>query len=396
MPRRLFLALAISAAATLAGGPALTSSPAMAADAPSYRAFHIAGTSHLHGVACGTESECAAVGWAEGPSAVAVTFVNGDPGDVQGIGPGQLWGVACGSDVDCVAVGGDYNSFAERVPLHAGVVGAAESVAGSGMLYGADCPTATSCVLVGECIQSGACQGTVVGNARVQSVAGSTRFYRVSCVTATDCLAVGAMGPGPDHAGVVVHVTNGVAGGALSVPGLEALDGVACMTETSCLAVGEDYPPQHGVLVQISQGTPGGPRAVAGMFPSAVSCPSDTTCVVAGRETNPADGAFAVVTDGAPGAVHAVPEASQLEDIVCPTASHCVAVGFDAHSSTGVIVEIDLGPGSEPAAGEPTAGDLVDDLLDLFPPVVIVLGAFAFLFGLLLIVRAIYNRSSSS
>jgi len=174
------------------------------------RVFHVAGASHLHGVSCPTPDECAIVGWLTNgnPSGVVLTFINGKTGDVQDIGPGQLWGVSCGSDTACVGVGGDYNSFAITVPITNGEAGAPTSVDGSGMLYGAACATPTSCVFAGECRAGGTCPGTIVANGVVQSIPGSVRFYRVACSTAVDCLAVGLLGAGPDHAGVVTHVTS--------------------------------------------------------------------------------------------------------------------------------------------------------------------------------------------
>lgn len=110
---------------------------------------------------------------------------------------------------------------------------------------------------------------TTVGTPR--SVAGSTMLSGAACASATSCVAVGnksASPFSPDLMGVVVPVNDGVPSAATSISGSYRLLGVACASAASCLAVGYngDF---EGVVVPITNGVPGAATTVAG--PSALT-----------------------------------------------------------------------------------------------------------------------------
>jgi len=245
------------------------------------------------------------------------------------------------------------------------VAAASELVPGSYDLLAVACPSATTCVAVGETHPGG--QGVVVavtgGTAgRLQIVADTFRLDGVACATATTCEAVGD-GDLYGTGAVAVAVVDGVAGVAQAVQGFVELAGIACPGPTMCIAVGPTASIHAGV-VNIANGVPGPLMAVGGVAGLAgVSCASPTTCAaqqatgvvdldavacatVSACEavgTTNTEGVVLPITDGRPGAAQAVPNTYSLDGVACPTALLCQAVGQSPPSGAGLIVTITNG-----------------------------------------------------
>lgn len=140
------------------------------------------------------------------------------------------------------------------------------------------------------------------------SVTGVDQLTSISCPTSTSCEAVGSNALNGE--GVVLTVTNGSPGAPHLVAGTKSLLSVSCPTSTTCEAVGVGG--GHGVVVPIAGGTPGAPQVVQGVTTlQAVSCSSASMCQAGGRGT--ASGAVSMGT-----VVHGVYATTSVNAIDCP------------------------------------------------------------------------------
>jgi hypothetical protein len=124
----------------------------------------------------------------------------------------------------------------------------------------------------------------------------------VACPSATTCEAVGY-----DYAsdvGIVVTITNGTPGAVQLVAHTTTIASVACPTVTVCEAVGTDDS-FHSVVIPITNGTPGASQVVTGSL-SAVACFDASTCEAVGSAE------VVAITDGVAAAPQAVPGAPAL------------------------------------------------------------------------------------
>jgi hypothetical protein len=98
-------------------------------------------------------------------------------------------------------------------------------------LYGASCPSTSTCFAVG---QGGTIRATTNGGSSWSNAGSGTAndLYGVSCPSTTTCYAVGA-------AGTILATTNGGSSWATQTSGITSqLNGVSCPTANSCWAVG--------------------------------------------------------------------------------------------------------------------------------------------------------------
>lgn len=163
------------------------------------------------------------------------------------------------------------------LPVAKGVAGAVEDIPGTLEFSGVACPSASSCVAVGQQLGGGVIVPIADGRpGRVSSLPDA--FSGVACGSRSFCVAVGWSGEG-----TVVPITNGIAGAARDAPGAR-LSGVACANASFCVAVGQSTVfADQGTVVPITNGTAGRPRATprtVGL--SAVSCPAPSSCVAVG------------------------------------------------------------------------------------------------------------------
>jgi hypothetical protein len=188
-----------------------------------------------------------------------------------------------------------------------------------------------------------------VVNDAAQVVPGTSDLDGIACWDHDNCVAVGTAGPNPDE-GVVVPITDGIPGTPELVPGTSHLFAVTCPT-TLCFAVGNGpytNPPEPttvaGVVVPITDGTPGGVQTVIGPGqPGApdqvtlwgVGCSSADSCLAGGSDVYM--GAVIVpIEDGASGNEESVFGVSGSSEygVACRKISFCMAVGLGNGTST--------------------------------------------------------------
>lgn len=224
------------------------------------------------------------------------------------------------------------------------------SVQGQPPLFGAACPTVTTCFVVG-----GDGAATVLVSAdgghswSTTSVPGVAYLYDVACITATTCAAVGAA----DGGSAAIALTRdghtwSVVG---SLPTAPTLTSVSCVVPSRCIAVGSTFGSgawRAAVLVSADGGatwgtaTPpthlGEPTSV-----SAVRCPSTQACYAAGggvwashdfgiswRDVSPPDGCT-----GTPGLC--LPTWSDLTGLDFADATHGAVVGGEQCGGQGSV-----------------------------------------------------------
>lgn len=307
----------------------------------------------------------ALVGAALVPLALAVTVAPASAAtfNVQPVpGTRVLNEVACPTATTCVAVGQFDDATGGHgvvVPITNGVPGAAQVVAGTGVLFGVACSDATTCVAVGRVTDVSNVNHAVVVPFTITNgslVVGSTQtlsvtatLNSVACYSATSCVAVG--GP-QSFQGVVVAITNGTAGPAQFVANVRVgLTGVACYSPTACTAVGLHVVglTNDGVLVAITNGSAGvAQRVTPTRNLNRIAC-GPSICEATGTADSPRAAAVLQVINGVPGTLQLVPELAPvgigtLLGISCPTDTLCEAVG---NADTGVLVPVDSGvPGT--------------------------------------------------
>jgi hypothetical protein len=266
-----------------------------------------------------------------------------------------LHGVACASATRCVAVGNDASLDGVVVPITDGVAAAPRPVPGVAF-EGVACPSATTCVATGSDRSNQGAVVTIIDGipGAPQLVAGTAVFYSIACPDPTTCLAVGFGNSGAIH-GVVVSVTNGTVGIAQTILGSISLSGVACGDAKSCEAVGgvnasnpAGISTQQGIVVPITNGTPGTAQAVPGSSGLVgVACPSADMCEAAGinylanGQGNQA--VVATIRNGTPSGAQVVAGQIGIFGVSCASTAVCELVGVDG-AGAGLIVSIALGP----------------------------------------------------
>ena len=189
------------------------------------------------------------------------------------------------------------------------------------------------------------------------TVTGTGFLSDVSCVGSMMCFAVGENAAYSN--GVVVPITNGSPGTAGSVASTSFLTNIACASSTNCFALGYSFGPTNanGTVVPITNGVVGTGSQVATQVSgvitvfNGIACTSSTACLGVGQSANPGVGAVIPITSGVPGSVSTVAGTLNLQGIACPASGTCYAVGWNSlatgNSFVGVIVPITNGsPGS--------------------------------------------------
>ena len=170
----------------------------------------------------------------------------------------------------------------------------------------------------------------------------------VACADATTCLAVGSRGvpiPGqrPGMEGLLVPITNGIAGTPLGVPDVNRFIEIACPSATTCYGLGvSNIDRGYTVIVTITNGIPGAMNVL--LLPYGfddIACVSVETCYAAGASG--AGGAVMTITNGVPGPIVDIPSSSFLSGVACSSATTCYAVGSTDDNQSGVVVPITNG-----------------------------------------------------
>ena len=337
--------------------------------------------SQLYGVSCPSASDCVAVGIDENAEAsvkgggALIQAWNGKawtsvaPKAPKGALSTELLGVSCPTAKSCVAVGLYLNGDGVGVPLaqtwngKTWTPGEPARPAGStgGQLDNVSCRTATSCVAVGSyytAAGSAALAETWNGRswtlARPPEPKGSVtgELIKVSCPSTAYCVAVGSYGSNTAEL-PVADVWNGKSWARTPVqPPTSAkhdadLTGVSCASAESCVAVGVGGAGGGSGLASFAEfwngkswsaGTISWPKGVSHPYLVAVSCGSASRCVAVGSvDADFNDGGhtgraaatswngktWTAGTVAAPGKG----KASLFNEVSCPAAAACVAVG---------------------------------------------------------------------
>jgi hypothetical protein len=351
----------------------------------------VAGLQTLLGVDCATVTNCLAVGF----GGTEVPISHGAPGIVQSASGLGFGGVACPTAGVCEAVGtssdGNEGAIVTITSLKMTVEGtqtfqastpffsirtrppAGDTVSGSltCTTVGNPAITISRSLPVGSYVlNANSCSGLTVtgptaGNYQVQYadgtftveapvtanvspsklVSGTVNLESIACASATICEAVGV---DSSHHGVVVTITDGVAGAGQAVAGTGSLDHVVCPSSTICEAIGWDGTlgsSAQAVLVTITNGTPGAAHPIPGTSDLvAIACPTAVICEAVGSFNSPnGEGAVVSISQGVPGTAEPVPNTFFLNSVACPSATTCEAVGsgpvFGMGGTTVVITD---------------------------------------------------------
>lgn len=287
--------------------------------------------------------------------------------DTVAVVPGTtlLTGIACSSGTTCVATGqaGAQNTGVV-VPITNGSPGSAQPVSGTNELYGAACASSTTCYAVG--VGNFASDGMLVpitgGTAGSALDITGTGFLRgIACASPTFCVAGGWQNGnynnGAGRIGVIVPITDGTPGGAQQLSGALDVLGVACPTSTTCIGVGtaaESPGTIASIVVTITNGAAGAIQTISGVQLDAVACTTSTDCyAVGGTGSGNAGGGAVVVpiTSGSAGGVEQAPGITTLAGVTCPAASTCEAAGWWTAATEAGVTSI---TGGVPSAALPT------------------------------------------
>ena len=264
----------------------------------------------------------------------------------RGFSFATLNGVSCPSTTSCFAVGeyaylGAYKTLVERWNGSSWAIVPSPNPAATqdytSGLHGVACPSAASCVAVGNFNGRSLVEHW---NGRVWSIMNGVPIsgefaygplYGVSCTGVKSCFAVGVVARFGVAAWALVEHWNGRGGwsvmaSALSLP---SLDGVSCPSTTSCFAVGPgQYVDVERKLLVVGAVQHWNGRVWSLMTAQSpitngldgVSCPSRTSCFAAGGSVEEWEGRGGWMSMPSP-------KEPDLFGIVCPSPTQCIAVG---------------------------------------------------------------------
>lgn len=333
----------------------------------------------LMGVACGSKSVCAAVGYSVAPSSgssgVNLALAEERTGtswkiekapDPSGIANSSLIALACTSAHACTAVGDYDNAAGTEVTLAEVWNGTTWKVqptptisgASQSFLSGVSCAAPKACIAVGgeenrkgmEVTLAEAWNGTTWKVIPTPNPAGAqfSSLAAVSCTAPTACTAVGEADTSQFAGATLAEAWNGTTWKQESTPrpggsSLSSLKGVSC-TSTTCTAVGSSTN-KAGDETTLAEAKVGGtwrletsasPKGAFSVSLAAVSCSSADTCTAVGDEqpspSLPTILTLAEVWNGAGWKVATLPSPGKLGGallaVTCLSRNACTAVGL--------------------------------------------------------------------
>jgi len=278
---------------------------------------------------------------------------------------GFLNGASCPTSTFCIAVGNYVASSgigsvqAQRWDGTRWNTQTAPNPAGgvSSELLGVSCPTASSCVAVGDSFDSGARTNlaerwdgkkwTILPS--LQPAGGQdSQLNGVSCTSSSSCEAVGRAGNDAGFTPLAEH-WDGSAWTIQAIPnpgGNSQTRDVSCSSASACEAVG--WTNTNSGTVTLAESWNGTswtlqptPSPTNGGFLNAVSCSSATSCIAVGNNGDNS-AALVEVWDGKKWRTQTTPNPPDangfaiLNDVACRSSSACKAVGV---SGAGTLVE---------------------------------------------------------
>jgi hypothetical protein len=314
----------------------------------------------LDGVSCTDANFCEAVGQDSLSDGSITTVVESWDGTAWSVVPSpnptadsELNAVSCTSSTSCVAVGTTRDTFGYYATLIESWDGVAWTVTPSppsnkyrSILWDVSCPTATSCVAVGEDRNPSVALVEIWDGTswQVETHTGQdlAALYAVSCTSSTWCTAVGT----------VIEQLNGTQFSQLRLSAGDRLWGISCSSPSFCVATGT-YLDTSSVAHPITYTWNGTswtravaptPARAAGSELYEVSCLNTTHCTAVGYASyKGVTGLYHFRTviqswNGTAWKLVASPNptsgGADLNDVSCQARQTCTAVG-DAFASTG-------------------------------------------------------------
>jgi hypothetical protein len=319
----------------------------------------------------------ACVLWAAGPASAATRWVIQATPNPAGATSPELNGISCHSSANCVAVGWDRNAatdisqtLAEHWNGRTWKIQTPSSLprASNAQLWGVACPSAKSCIAVGQITSSSDFQAALAEhwNGRAWTTqtapnpagaASGSLLFGISCSSATSCTAVGYQLPSawdPEPEPLAEH-WNGRAWTVQATPipsgsAAGSLQAVSCVSATSCTAVGyADGTSTPGTLLVehwngrtwAVQDAPLPAGTNKDMF-NAVSCHSATACTAtgfAGPDDSSATSTVAEFWNGRSWTIARTPNpagspSTLLTGVSCVSSTACSAVGSSSNDGT--------------------------------------------------------------
>jgi hypothetical protein len=220
-------------------------------------------------------------------------------------------------------------------------------------LHGISCPSAGSCVAVGDAAAGGLKTLAETWNGTAWSIVPSPNrlavgdLNGVSCLSATDCTAVGAALPAKDstQSRTLIETWNGTAWSLVPSPnpsrgkGYDSLSGVSCVSASFCAAVGyHGKSPTTKALIETWNGSTwsvaSSPEHGSKSSLSGVSCLSASSCTAVGgySASGLISGTLVESWNGSTWSVVPSPNAgtagnNAFSGVSCLSASFCTAVG---------------------------------------------------------------------
>ena len=302
----------------------------------------------LDSISCPTIDWCMAGGSGELFDATILVTSNGGGTwtDVSPFGPDNatvlIQSVSCPVAGSCIAVGDDA-TFAEIVTAttNGGITWSPESLPdGVSDVTGVACMSDKDCLATGSGSANYSLYRTTDFGGIWTQVAGAegAELSKVTCIDATHCLAAGQVQIGSGSIGAVYQTSDGGSTwSALNVPKVAtSILGLACGSFTSCT-----FQAENSRFVDLTMRLSGG-KVVPSVHPYAIGpesivtagCPTPTTCreaVEVASSTGPYLGTTSASGFGGPwGPVTRLPGGNDIQDLVCPTTTRCVAAIYDS------------------------------------------------------------------
>jgi hypothetical protein len=137
-----------------------------------------------------------------------------------------------------------------------------------------------------------------------------------------------------------------------TVPDARQLGGIACPSSSTCFAVGVNSANTAGILVPITNGIAGAGTSVAGTTNLvAIACPTSAACIAVGD--NNVGGGGVPIANGTAGAGQSVAGTTSLAAIACPSIAACLAVGDNLNSDVGTVVPLSVATSSASLSSSP-------------------------------------------
>jgi alpha-tubulin suppressor-like RCC1 family protein len=356
-------------------------------------------------VSCSTAESCTAVGGYQGnPGGIWFPLVetwNGTvwrlqrlPNEAPESEESGLTSVSCVAGVRCAAVG-DYitsgSARAHELPVVRNepqmAVQSTAAEAGSGILAGPSCASATACLAVGAFNKSGSItsvadewnglEWTPTAKLPVPAGGSALNLRRSSCTSSGEesgahALACTAVGTYRNSAGVIATAAERWNGSEWKVQTPEnqsnakedRLMGVVCNSSTSCRAVGY-YKDSSGVVDGLAESWSGetekwtiqtteAPSGATGAQLAGVSCTSSASCWAVGSYSNGAGESLSLVERlvGSEWKVQSSANPSggtrvELNDVSCAGDTSCAAAGSYTNSAGNRVALAEVWNGSE-------------------------------------------------